>query len=194
MMKPILASLRGLRRFARAERGATAVEFGLLALPLCLLLFGMLELGMVFAVSTTIEDATESAARQIRTGQFQTSGANAKSDFKNLVCSTTGWLQSDCGARLTVDVQTFATYSDAANSNPANPTGFDPSKTSTCWSPGNPGDIVLVRTYYLWDLFTPLLDHSLGNMGGSSTQRLIQFTTGFRNEPFNDNSPVGAKC
>ena len=183
-----------LRRFARAEEGATAVEFGFIALPLILMLCAILELAMVFIVSTTIENATEFASRKIRTGEFQLGGATAKTDFKKLVCNNTSWLKTTCDSKLTVDVETFASYADAAKSDPANPVGFNPAITPTCWSPGSAGDIVLVRTYYQWNLFTPLLDRSLVNMGSSSNQRLITFTTGFRNEPFNDDAPVGAKC
>jgi len=194
MPRSISAPPGALRRFARTEDGATAVEFGFIALPLVLMLCAILELAMVFIVSTTIENATEFASRQIRTGEFQLSGTTAKTDFKKLICDNTSWLQTTCDSKLTVDVETFANYADAAKSDPADPVGFDPVKTPTCWSPGDAGDIVLVRTYYQWDLFTPLLDRSLANMGNSSNQRLITFTTGFRNEPFNDDTPVGAKC
>ena len=44
--------LAHLRRFARARRGATAIEFSIIALPFCALMFGAIELGMVFMAST----------------------------------------------------------------------------------------------------------------------------------------------
>jgi Flp pilus assembly protein TadG len=179
-------------RFARAERGVTAVEFGLIALPMLVLTFGALELALVFLVSTTLDTATEAASRQIRTGEFQVSAANTRTDFKNLVCSGMSWLNSSCSSGLTVDVRTFSNFSGLAAAPPVDPSIFNPA--TACFTAGQPTDIVLVRTYYVWNLFTPLLNNALENMGGGSGKRLITSTTAFRNEPFNDNPPIGARC
>nr|QQZ50148.1 hypothetical protein JKL49_27005 [Phenylobacterium glaciei] len=51
-----------------------------------------------------------------------------------------------------------------------------------------------MRTYYEWDVFTPLLDKALVNMGTSSNKRLISTVATFRNEPYSTATPVGAKC
>lgn len=187
-----LSPITALRRFARADRGATAVEFAIIALPFLTLLFGIIELGMVFMVSTTLQNATDNAARQIRTGQFQTSGANTKGDFKNLVCASMSWLSTPCATKLTVDVQTFATFTALSNTGQVNAATFDPN--NTCWSSGQPGDIVLVRTFYQWDIFTPMLNAALVNMGNGSGKRLINAATSFRNEPWTTQNPTGAKC
>jgi Flp pilus assembly protein TadG len=187
-----LAPIAALRRFARAQRGATAVEFAIIALPFMILLFGIIELGMVFLVSTTLQNATDNAARQIRTGQFQTSGANTQSDFKNLVCNSMTWLSAPCASKLSVDVQTFANFTALSAAGQINAATFNPN--SLCWQAGQPGDIVLVRAYYQWDVFTPLLDASLVNMGTNSKKRLISAATSFRNEPWSSQTPVGAAC
>ena len=179
-------------RFVRAERGATAIEFALLSLPMMVMIFGALELAMVFMVTTTLDTATQMASRQIRTGEFQTSAANSKNDFKTLVCGQMTWLGSSCATNLWLDVQTFSNFSGLAATPPINPATFNPA--ATCFSAGQQTDIVLVRAYYQWDLFTPLLNNALENMGGGSGKRLISSTTAFRNEPFNTNPPVGNKC
>jgi Flp pilus assembly protein TadG len=185
---------RFLARFARAERGVTAVEFGFVALPMMVLTFGALELALVFLVSTTLDAATENASRQIRTGNFQISAANTKSDFKNQVCTGMSWLNDQCVTGLWVDVRTFSTFAALAANPPVNPSTFNPATTPTCFAAGQPSDIVLVRTYFIWNLFTPLLNNALENMGGGSGQRLITSTTAFRNEPFNSNPPIGTSC
>jgi Flp pilus assembly protein TadG len=192
MPRPRLAPIVALRRFARAQRGATAIEFAIIALPFLVLLFGIIELGMVFLVSTTLQNATDNAARQIRTGQFQTSGANTQNDFKALVCNSMSWLSTPCATKMSVDVQTFANFTDLSAKGQVNATTFNPN--NLCWSTGQPGDIVLVRTYYQWDVFTPLLDASLVNMGAGSKKRLISAATSFRNEPWSSQAIVGAKC
>jgi len=179
-----------LAAFARARRGATAVEFAFVSIPFLILLFGILELGAVFMVSTNLEDATDRAARQIRTGEFQSSGATTKADFITLVCSRMAWLSTSCTANLSVDVRTFNTFTDASQTAKINPATYD--KNTTCWSTGQPADIVLVRTFYEWKLFTPMLDASLQNMGDG--KRLISAVATFRNEPYNSNNKAGAKC
>ena len=44
--------------------------------------------------------------------------------------------------------------------------------------PGGPSDVVLVRAYYKWPIFTPGLTMAMGST------RLITATTTFRNEPY----------
>ena len=179
-------------RFARADRGATAIEFAMISLPLMLLIFGVLELAMVLLVATTMEAATESAARMIRTGEFQSSGSSTKADFKALVCARMSWLSAKCNTDLWVDVRTFNDFNTLAGNGPQNGAAFNPA--ATCFATGQPTDIVLVRAYFQWTLFAPLLSNALEDMGGGSGKRLLSFATAFRNEPYNSNLPVGASC
>jgi Flp pilus assembly protein TadG len=183
-----------IRRFVRARRGAVAVEFAFVAFPFLLLLFGIVELALVFTAATTLEAATESAARKIRTGEFQTSGAVGKTDFRQMVCDRMSWLSSSCSANLFVDVKTFAVddFASMAASTGQSASTFNP--TTTCFSPGGPADIVLVRTYYQWTLFTPLLNKALQNMGSGSGKRLISAVATFRNEPYSNATQIGAAC
>jgi Flp pilus assembly protein TadG len=188
-----------MQRFARAERGATAVEFALVSLPLLVLIFAILELGLVLLVITTLDQATQSAARDVRTGEFQTGLVTpdlTAAGFKALVCSKMTWLQGQCAGQLVLDMQTFSNFNGLANPPAMAPTAFlppgNPARTATCFSPGQPGDIVLVRAYFDWKLFTPLLNVALDNTGTGSHR--LTSTTAFRNEPFNGNPPVGAKC
>lgn len=195
MSRRALAFKDLLLRFAAARRGTTAIEFAIIALPFCVMLFGIIELGLVFLVSVTLQNATDNAARQIRTGQFQTSGSNTKGDFKTQVCSRMAWLATPCAGKLTVAVQTFADFNTASGDSATAGTAWTPATAAaTCFSTGAPGDIVLVRAYYEWDVFTPLLNKSLVNMGTNSNKRLISTVATFRNEPYSTATPVGAKC
>jgi Flp pilus assembly protein TadG len=180
---------RFLARFARANRGATAVEFAIVCLPLLALVFGIIELATVILVTTTLESATETAGRMIRTGEFQTSAANTRADFKGLVCARMSWLTNQCNTGLTVDVRVFNNFQTLAANQPM--TGQNFNAASACFAAGQPGDIVLVRTYFAWPLFAPLLS-LMDNMGNGD--RLITFATAFRNEPYNNNPPGGAAC
>jgi len=188
--------LRFAARFARAKRGATAVEFGLVAVPILTMIFGLLELALVFMVATTLDQATQAAARRIRTGEFQSDAAPTEINFKAMVCQNMTWLQSQCASSLWLDVQTFSNYAALAGAPPVPIATLDPNSPTAnpCFQPGQPADIVLVRTYFQWDLITPLLSSALQNMGSTSGKRLISSTTAFRNEPFNSNPAVGAAC
>jgi len=176
-----LARLRGaLNRFSRGRSGSTAVEFAMLAMPFLGLLFGIIELGMIYLISTTLDNATTDAARQIRTGQLQTAGGATSISFATLVCNEMTWLGSNCSANLSVDVRTFTTFSSTNVPEPIANGKF--TSSSLLFQMGNSGDIVLVRTFYPWTLVTPFLDGSVANLGNG--QMLIESATTFRNEPY----------
>ena len=69
------------KRFRRDEDGATAVEFGLIALPFIALMMATIEIALVFFAGQALETAVDTASRLIRTGQAQQDGFNAD-DFK----------------------------------------------------------------------------------------------------------------
>ena len=180
--------------FIGARRGATAVEFALVAAPLLGLILGTVELALVIMVTTSLETATETASRMVRTGEFQSSAANTRADFRNLVCNGMSWLQNQCNANLTVHVQVFNDFQTLAANQPLPGNSFLPPPNPpppTCFAPGQPSDIVLVRVYFTWPLVAPLLTF-MDNTGNG--RRLISFATAFRNEPFNNNPPGGAAC
>ncbi len=187
---PSLRLSEFVKRFGRAERGATAVEFALISLPLIALILGTLELAMILLVVTSLETATEGASRRIRTGEFQTSAANTRADFKALVCGGMSWLSSQCNANLTVTSQVFNDFGTLAGTPPMSGATFVAG--GGCFSTGNPTDIVLVRAYFTWPLFAPLLNVVLDNTG--SGRRLLSAATAFRNEPYSDTLPMGAAC
>ena len=81
-----LKRMSSLRRFAADARGATAVEFGLVATPFFALLFAIIEVSMVFFGGQILEKATQDASRKILTGQAQLANFDATA-FKNEVCN-----------------------------------------------------------------------------------------------------------
>jgi Flp pilus assembly protein TadG len=180
-------------RFAGADKGSVAVEFGLVLLPFLTMVCALVELAMALLAYTSLEAATQAASRQIRTGEFQQAAAHGKTDFKALVCANMGWLSSQCASDAYVHVETFPTFADLAGNSPQSAGTFN--GATTCFSPGNPTDIELVRVYFKWRLFTPFLDTAMENMGTNSGMRLMSTATAFRNEPYSDSAAVGvAKC
>ena len=181
-----LARRRRLRAFLVSTDGATAVEFAMIALPFFALLFGVLELGMLFMASSTIDAATIQVTRQIRTGQFQSSASHTASDFKTAVCNGMSWISSsDCQANLSVDARTFASFSAIDLTTPIKNNQID--QTQLTFTPGNACDIVLVRVFYPWTLITPVLEPGLPNLGPN--QRLLTTAVAFRNENWTNGPP-----
>ena len=62
---------RCLRRFARRQDGAAAVEFAFIAVPFLALLFAILETALVFFAGQSLESAVADTGRLIMTGQAQ---------------------------------------------------------------------------------------------------------------------------
>jgi Flp pilus assembly protein TadG len=61
---------RALRR--RSERGAAAVEFALICVPFIILIFGLIQYGWYFYVSSTTSGAASNVARRLEVGDCWT--------------------------------------------------------------------------------------------------------------------------
>jgi Flp pilus assembly protein TadG len=169
-----------LRRFSEARGGAAAVEFAMISVPFLLLLFGIVELSLVFLLSTTLDNAASEAARTIRTGELQTNGGGSASTFKASICDNLGWLKGDCVKNLYVDVRTFATFAAVTAPQPIVGGKFDASKLQ--FTPGAQKDIVVVRAYYKWPFITPMVSKAMQQLSDGSM--LMMSTVTFRNEPY----------
>ena len=170
-----------VQRYLRAQDGATAVEFAFVAIPFLLLIFATIELGLVFLVSVTLDNAVVDAGRKVRTGEVQNAAGTAAT-FKTATCARMDWLGSKCASNLTIDVRTIGSFS-ASNA---------ATKPQTaCWDPGGPGSIVMVRAYYSWSLVTPLLKTGLQTANG---KQVITATTAFVNEPYSENPAASVAC
>ena len=173
-------------RFAAAREGAAAVEFALVVGPFLFMIFAVLELAVVSLLSSSLDTASERAARRIRTGQVQTAGETVGA-FKTSLCEGMNWLASGCEANIQVDVRTFQQFADTNIANPIKdcpPPGtgkcFD--ESSLLFNSGGPTDVVVVRTYYKWPLLTPFLSKALARLDGNVA--VVISTQTFRNEPY----------
>jgi Flp pilus assembly protein TadG len=184
----ITAQKTGRGRFAafiKDRKGATAVEFALIATPFLALIAALIQTFLLFFAQAALESAVRQSGRQIMTGQVQTQDASltqalAQAAFKQTVCNNAAILFS-CGG-LMVDVQVASAWSSA---NAGMPTlTFNPNGTvSNTWqfNPGNAGDIVVVRVMYLWPVFFGPIAFNMANQPNGT--RLIMSSAAFQNEP-----------
>ena len=176
MLRSLLISLR---RFRARKEGATAVEFALIAPVLFLLIFGTIETGVIYMAGSSLQIATDNAARLVRTGQVQLQGLS-QANFRTKLCSKLAPLVP-CDNNLQIDVQTFTSYNTASFGNPLTAQGnLDPSLNR--FAPGTACSVVLLRAFYVWPVTTPVLTPFLKNMSNNS--HLLVATAAFRNEPF----------
>lgn len=165
------------RRFRRDTRGATAVEFGLLALPFIALMAGIIELGITYFADNALDTATSEAARLIRTGQAQQKGFDAAA-FRSHVCDGLKPV-FDCN-NLKVDVRTSPDFSSITTAPPIKADGtIDDSKLK--YDAGHGTDIVIVRVFYAW----PAVLNFIDSKSAANGKHILAAVATFRNEPFN---------
>ena len=175
------------RSFARDERGVTAVEFGLLALPFFAILGAILETSLVFLSGQVLDSAVYDVGRLIRTGQAQYANMTID-DFRSEVCVRTHGLLPNCDDGLHVEVQVINTFGELAITPPvdwhcdAALAGCNEWTRAQSYTPGHGGDIVVVQVYYKLPTIVPF--DGLGLNSLPDGRRLMGAATVFRNEPF----------
>jgi len=169
---------RAAHRFVRAQEGAAAIEFGLVAVPFLALTFAIIETALVFFSGQTLEAAAAASARLIMTGQAQQAGYSATT-FKQAVCNQIFGL-FDCANGVYVDVKSYADFASISTTPPV--TNGQLNTANMTYQPGGPGSIVVVTLYYQWPIYVNLLGDNLQNLTGNN--RLLVATNVFRNEPY----------
>jgi hypothetical protein len=176
------AAARVAGRFRGNQRGSAAVEFALVAPLFFALLFAIIETGMVFLASQSLETTVQDSARTIRTGQAQIAKYDKASFKKDVVCANASVL-FDCENGIYVDVESYPSgFGSVAISDPIDTVTKD-FVDNTKYDAGGPGAIVVVRLFYQWPLFVTGLGYNLANLSGS--KRLLAATAAFKNEPYN---------
>jgi len=152
------------------RRGATAMEFGLVAPMLVLLLLGMIEAGVQFGTGLLLDSAARDASRFGVTGATAPAGmANPPPDrtaaIRRIVLDRgAGLLRDD---RLTMTITAFAGFAEIGQQG----AGTD--------GPGGRGAVVLYELRYTQPVLTPLPSAAFG------AREFIHVATAVvRNEPF----------
>ncbi|MGO4283531.1 TadE/TadG family type IV pilus assembly protein [Bosea sp. TAB14] len=179
--------MRLMGRFRRAQDGAAAIEFGIVALPFFAFLFAIIETALMFWTNQVLEESLSQASRLLLTGQSKnrytsTNPALNAQAFRNDICALAPMGLIDC-SKLFVDIKIYTNFTDARNgtTNPAaggvlNTNGFS-------YNQPQPDQIVVARAVLDYRLFlTAWPSTSLANIGAG--HRALVATTTFRAEPF----------
>ncbi|SDT88866.1 TadE/TadG family type IV pilus assembly protein [Stappia sp. ES.058] len=168
---------RLLTLLLRDREGTTAIEFGFVAIPFFLLLFGLIEIGLSLFADQVLNNAVLDAARLIRTGQAHSQGFDSGAFKAKVMESMSGFPVSE--DRLSIDVERINSFS-----------GYSPKPLiddgkiteDTAYNHGEAGDIIIVRALYRWPMVSSLMKTNFADLG--SGDRLLVATAVFRNEPF----------
>lgn len=170
------------RSLLKDDNGATAVEFGMIAVPFLLFLVGILGMGLYYLTLISLEYGVESAARKIRTGEAERDGLTV-GGFKGLICAAAVGI--DC-SKVTVIVQTAKTWSGinpqacVTNGNQTPSSGNSDTDALSKYS-GSAKQVVLVTACYRWKLADSFQFVKFSADGPT----IIQAATAFKNEPYN---------
>jgi Flp pilus assembly protein TadG len=171
-----------VRRLLRARKGSVAVEFAFIALPFFMLLFAILEIGLILVLDAVVETAVTDTGRLVRTGQAQMQAVKVtQEDMLKKFCSQMSVFAGDCQSRAFMDVRVVNSFSNPLDTTDPMFTGaFEPGKT--LFMPGIPGDRIMVRVWYEHPVVTPFLAQALSKSGDG--QVLLTTTMAFQNEPY----------
>lgn len=187
----IRAVVRKLRAFQSNRSGATAVEFGLVAMPFVLMVTLTINVGMYYYTINSLDKGAADAVRSILTGTAQTAGLTV-GDFRTLVCNqnTANGSVIDCTKLTVLMASSTTSWSDLQ-------TKIGPLACTTAGgltaSTGNATDLlstyvngqsayVFVTLCYQWELakYLPLFKTAAFTDGAM----LIQSSIAIKTEPY----------
>ncbi|WP_298916084.1 TadE/TadG family type IV pilus assembly protein [uncultured Algimonas sp.] len=187
----IALALRRLpHRYRRDAQGATAIEFAIISVPFLGLIFGILELALIFFTSSVMTQAMSDTGRLVRVGAFQECGS-AK-EFKALVCDGMNNLMK-CEDNLRIDLVSGSDFQSVTlpvvGMSELDPD--DPGKKieTGVYEKTGPSEPVVMRGTFYYPLVLPNVMTRLESIP-DSRRHIITVSTAFRTEPF----PADAQC
>lgn len=171
------------------QQGVAAIEFALVAAPLFAILFGIVQLAIVFFSSELLDIGVKQASRLVLTGQAQEESwappaegqlpLTAKIEkFRSEVCKHAGILLN-CND-IKFDLRVLSSFGDGVP--PISITNGEINDSGWGFALGDRNEIVLIRAMYLLPTYSDILGAALINAG--TNKRLIVSSVVFINEPF----------
>lgn len=172
------------RLYRKNESGVTVIEFAFLAPLFFLILFVMIETGLMLFTEYVLQTSVQEAARAVRTGQAQEQKWSAN-QFKERVCRLAKGI-INCESKVTVYMNAEANFTTLAAGSPGYTSvgkKVDGTTDPMPFDCGLPNEAVSLIATYDWEFATPLFMHYFGNINGGDARRLVGFAM-FKNEPF----------
>ena len=196
-LRPWQAAQRRLRGASRMEDGAAMVEFGFLAPAFIAIVCAIMEFSGIMFVQAILEGAAREASRYGLTG-FTSGGVSRADQILAIVEDNTfGIVDMD---DLHMETLVYENFGDIGQPEPFtdengnevwdNDEPFTDINGNGTWDPdmgaaglGGPGDVVVYRMSYDWDIMIPLFRPFFGDA------ITLQSNIAVRNEPFTPPPP-----
>lgn len=164
------------KKFGENSKGATAVEFGLVAFPFFFLLTAIIEASLFFFAGQMLESAVDRVGRKVRTGQLDST--TTQTQMKAEICSEASALFKCSG--LLVDVSTAATFTGLGT--PPGPSGGALDPADFGYSAPASGQIMRITVTYEWPVFSNYVAQHLADLGSGNA--LLTAMSVFRTEAY----------
>jgi Flp pilus assembly pilin Flp len=171
----LLSRWRRLRALWRDQRGATAIEFALVSLPVIYLMVGIIEFSVAMTVANSLEAATNLSSRLGKTG-YVADQLSQKQTIRDEVQRRVGPLIDM--SKLTIQTTAFKDFEDLDTQDPWNDADGDGEPDAGEWTDTNgngfcdgcsglgSGENVAIYTItYPWKIMTPLIGAIVGQNG-----------------------------
>lgn len=181
---------RSVRRFRDDSRGATAIEFAMVAAPFFVLVMGIMTIGTQFLTLHFVEHGVAEASRQLRTGEAQKAGIKLQ-DFRQLFCDAAGTFVA-CDNHLVLHIKSSSTFAGLSpppacmtngSLTPSAGLATDGIRTRS----GDANTAVLVVACYDWEAGASLWQtvwNLLSPTPPTQGKIVLSSVTAFRTEPF----------
>lgn len=168
-----------------------AVEFAFIAPPFLATLIAIFEVTIFLFAQQVLQNGAMEAGRLFMTGQeqnsFTTNGdstaAQQLAQFKTDICPQINVLFDCNSSSLMVNVKSYSDFGSADASQP--PLTFDGQgnvSNSWSWSPGTPGQVMVVQLIYQWPIANGPLGYVLSSLGNGHAE--MMGVSAFRVEPY----------
>lgn len=183
------------KKFSRNEDGSVFIEFAFIAPVLFLVMFAIVEYGLIMFATNVVENGTSNASRLGKTG-YTEAGTSRQDLIHSMVKeASAGFLDTN---KVTINTKVYQTLDKIGDPEPytdANHNGkydvgetYSDINTNGQWDQdmgvaglGNAGDVVVYTVNYPWEVLTPILSSLIGAQGVYT----ITSTMVVRNEPYN---------
>ncbi len=169
-----------LKRFAKDQRGSTAVEFVLLIFPFTVMMFAVIETGLSFGSQQVMSNVADDVARSFRVGEIRPETASFE-DVRSVVCNEMSFLVSDGCPGLEIDLKTYTDFSLIPLDIPRTSDG-DLDTSGFGWDPGGSGSVNQIRVFYRWPVYLDFMRKYLSETPDGNT--LLYSTLTWKNEPY----------
>ena len=195
-------SQRFITRIRKNQCGATAVEFAIVSGAFFMLLFGIIEYGLIMYTKVAVETIVQQSARDVSIGKVVPGCVDRACSIRRLIEQRAQGLINPESAFVNATVVTNNVVAasppvpdvcladvrtpyppvclGAWEENSGNPTRYDPPAALNNVSLGQAGDLVEIRVTYLWRVVFPIFQERFGDHGVLT----ITSSTVMKNQPF----------